>query len=395
MLRFIKKISFLAIILLLFQNAKKNDVWGFYSHKLINEKAIFLLPTELIPIFKVNLEELKHFSVAPDQRRHSSPHEAVRHYIDLDNWGVAPFSNVPRKYDRAVWKFGDIYFLNELDSDTLFIKEKATIQTSELRDSIMAFFYEEVRYADNDAKKWRLQGQSYFKEFPELNKYTHIYFHNILDEWGILPYHLMTYQNRLKWAFIDQDVPNIIRLAGEIGHYISDGHVPLHTTVNYNGQLTGQDGIHAFWETRIPELFATENYDFWTEPREYIEDKEKFFWDIILDSHDLVDEVLGREMELRNSFPKDNQYCFDERLGVTQRIECEEYARAYQNSLNGMVENRMRDAITAVASSWYTAWVDAGSPSLNIEKIDFNIFSEIEQEAIKTDSLKIRKANNE
>ena len=368
----------------------EDAVWGFYAHKILNQKAIFLLPTELIPTFKINLEEIRHFSIAPDQRRHSSPHEAVRHYMDLDYWGEAPFSNVPRNYPDAVWKFSNIYFINSNDEDTLYVNEHSFLTKSPLKDSLVSFFYDKVRYNDRQAYDWDLSGEEiavYFDEFAVLENYNKLHFHNVLDEYGILPYHLMEYQNRLKWAFIDRDIEKIIRLAGEIGHYIGDAHVPLHTTLNYNGQLTGQDGLHAFWETRIPELFATENYDFWTEPREYIEDKETFFWDILLESHELVDDVLSTEMELRITFPKDNQYCFDERLGVTQRIECEAYARAYQNAMNGMVENRMRDAITAIASSWYTAWVDAGSPKMNPEKIFFLIPDEVTPAA---DSLKIR-----
>ena len=53
----------------------------------------------------------------------------------------------------------------------------------------------------------------------------------------------------------------ILRISAEIGHYIGDAHVPLHTTENYNGQLSGQEGIHAFWESRLPEMFSDE-FDF-------------------------------------------------------------------------------------------------------------------------------------
>jgi hypothetical protein len=48
----------------------------------------------------------------------------------------------------------------------------------------------------------------------------------------------------------------ILRYSAEIGHYIADAHVPLHTCTNHNGQLTNQIGIHSFWESRIPELLA-------------------------------------------------------------------------------------------------------------------------------------------
>jgi hypothetical protein len=33
--------------------------------------------------------------------------------------------------------------------------------------------------------------------------------------------------------------------------------------------------------------------------------------------------------------------------------------------MDGMVERRMRAAIHAVASVWYTAWIDAGQPDLS------------------------------
>ena len=84
----------------------------------------------------------------------------------------------------------------------------------------------------------------------------------------------------------------------------------------------------------------------------------------MLASHQLVDEVLSIEKELSRTFPKDKQYCFEERLGRTIRTECTEYAQAYQERLNGQVEQRMRDAILAIGCSWFTAWVDAGQPDL-------------------------------
>ena len=44
-------------------------------------------------------------------------------------------------------------------------------------------------------------------------------------------------------------------------YYVGDAHVPLHTTENYNGKMTGQKGIHGFWESRLPEINA-DNYNF-------------------------------------------------------------------------------------------------------------------------------------
>jgi len=179
-----------------------------------------------------------------------------------------------------------------------------------------------------------------------------------------VPYHLLVQQNRLTEAFRQKSVTRILRLAAEMGHYVGDAHVPLHTTANYNGQLTNQIGIHAFWESRIPELFADEEYDYFVGSATYIADPKTYFWDVVLSSHRMVDSVLSIEKQLSLTYPRDQQYCFVERLGRTIRTQCPEYAQAYQEALNGQVERRMRTTIQAVGSSWYTAWVDAGQPDL-------------------------------
>ncbi|MBK8081206.1 MAG: hypothetical protein IPK25_13560 [Saprospiraceae bacterium] len=74
-------------------------------------------------------------------------------------------------------------------------------------------------------------------------------------------------------------------------------HVPLHTTKNYNGQLTDQVGIHAFWESRIPELFAESNYDFFVGQAQYIDNPREYIWDIIIKAHSHLDSVLGIEKD--------------------------------------------------------------------------------------------------
>ena len=216
-------------------------------------------------------------------------------------------------------------------------------------------------------------------------------FTQYFTEHGMLPYHLSLYQGRLTKAFKEMDIPLVIRLSTEIGHYLSDAHVPLHTTVNYDGQLTGQDGLHAFWESRIPELFAEERYDFFVGKAQFIEDTDEFFWDIILESHTYVEEVLSSELKLRQEFERDQQYCFEERGGRTTRLECEAYADAYQQAMQGMVEDRMRKAIHAVGSTWYTAWVNAGEPNLtgSFSSIDSTILLNVDTMATIEDSLLI------
>src|SRR5690606_13025933 len=65
---------------------------------------------------------------------------------------------------------------------------------------------------------------------------------------GVLPWYLSLMKFRLTEAFKNKDQKAILKLSAEIGHYIGDACVPLHTCSNYNGQLTNQHGIHGFWE---------------------------------------------------------------------------------------------------------------------------------------------------
>ena len=141
--------------------------------------------------------------------------------------------------------------------------------------------------------------------------------------------------------------------------------MPLHTCSNYNGQKTGQHGIHGFWESRIPELFADESYDYFVGKPEYIENTTDFFWNAAFASNSMVDSVLSIDKMLHQTFPADRQMCPDMRQGVTILAPCRDFAAAYQDALQNMIERRMRAAIHAVSSAWYTAWVDAGQPDLS------------------------------
>ena len=79
--------------------------WGFYGHQKINYFSVFLLPPEMMVLYKPNINFLVEHSVDPDKRRYAVKEEGPRHYIDLDFYGKYPFPNLPRKYDDAIAKF--------------------------------------------------------------------------------------------------------------------------------------------------------------------------------------------------------------------------------------------------------------------------------------------------
>ncbi|GAB4405654.1 MAG: hypothetical protein OHK0039_06850 [Bacteroidia bacterium] len=184
-----------------------------------------------------------------------------------------------------------------------------------------------------------------------------------LQAYGIVPYHLPRAVYQLKAAFEAGDLERILKVSADLGHYVGDAHVPLHTTENYNGQLTGQKGIHGFWESRLPELFATQ-YDFFVGRSFYVDDIHAAAWTFVLDSHRALDSVLGFERELNAAFPPDRKYGYESRGNVVMRVYSRDYAAAYHDRLDGMVERRMQQAIRFTGSLWYTAWKLADSPDL-------------------------------
>ena len=156
----------------------------------------------------------------------------------------------------------------------------------------------------------------------------------------------------------------ILRISAERGHYVGDAHVPLHTTKNYNGQLTGQEGIHAFWESRLPELFS-DDYDFFVGKASHLNNVQLAAWKTIEVSHQAVDSVLLFERELSNHLGS-SKYSFETKGRQTVKVYSQEYSAAYHKILKGMVERQMRAAIKMTGDLWYTAWVDAGQPDLRV-----------------------------
>lgn len=186
---------------------------------------------------------------------------------------------------------------------------------------------------------------------------------------GILPWHIQELMEKLTKAFKDKRKNEILFIAGDLGHYIADGHMPLHTSDNHDGQNTDQKGIHSLWESRLPELFA-KDYKFNVPQGVYLENVEKATWDLINDTHSLVEPLLAIDKKLRTATPQNKIFVTDAAGVIVKNkyggtMYSDEYAKQLHADMNGMVEKQMRKAITVTASFWYTAWVNAGKPDLS------------------------------
>ena len=165
-------------------------------------------------------------------------------------------------------------------------------------------------------------------------------------------------------AFAAKDQTAILRLSADLGHYLGDLNVPLHTTQNYNGQLSGQTGIHGFWESRIPEVQA-KKYSFWVGKASYVNDPQQALWEAVYRAHAQVDSVLKFEKLITEKIPEGQKYSYEERGGQTVRVYSREFTEAYALALNQQVERQMRASIQMIADFWYTAWINAGQPDLS------------------------------
>lgn len=183
-----------------------------------------------------------------------------------------------------------------------------------------------------------------------------------LAKHGIVPWHINRVYFQLKEAFLLKDPERILRLSADLGHYVGDAHVPLHTTKNYDGQLTDQVGIHGFWESRLPELFFNE-YEFFVGKAEHIDNVQLEVWRTVIRTNAALDSVLQFEKEVSQRLG-DRKFNFETKGKQTVKVFSQEYARTYHQMLSGMVERQFRASVKMTGDLWYTAWVDAGQPDI-------------------------------
>ena len=184
---------------------------------------------------------------------------------------------------------------------------------------------------------------------------------------GIVPWQVARMKGQLTAAFKERDTDHILHLAADLGHYVADACVPLHTTRNYNGQLTNQRGIHALWESRLPELNGT-SYDLLTGQAPYLDNPTEAAWLAVERAHAALDSVFTIERQLTAELSEDRKYGYEQRGRQTIRTYSREFSQAYHQRLNGQVERQLRYAARLIGAFWYTCWVDAGQPDLSQQR---------------------------
>ncbi|MBH8557784.1 zinc dependent phospholipase C family protein [Hymenobacter negativus] len=184
-----------------------------------------------------------------------------------------------------------------------------------------------------------------------------------LKKYGTVPWVILEMKDNLTEAFRQRDTLNIVKYSAELSHYVADSFVPLHTTINYDGQLTDQKGLHSLWESQLPEKYIND-YNLTAEDAKYIKDPLNAVWTTVQRSYGFLGETFDRASKIEKVMKPDVRFTFSHKYGKTSRRYSDAFAAEYEKEVGGMVDNRMKEATTMVASLWLTAWQDAGKPDL-------------------------------
>ncbi|MFH1851199.1 MAG: S1/P1 nuclease [Candidatus Neomarinimicrobiota bacterium] len=245
---------------------------------------------------------------------------------------------VPGDFGNFIQVFADSLALHAPDPDSW----KKGDREEGYRHFIDIDLYSEYPFSDLPATQAELE-QRYGREQVRKN--------------GIAPYYIDQYCRRISDLLAaGQWQPALIPLAA-LGHYVADLHMPLHTVANYNGQLTGNDGIHFRWEIGLlekypPTVTAAGAVDSIADPLQEcftIVRESYLVHGRILRADSLARQVLApadREiLKTYNPLPDDTEY-----YAVLER-ESGQLAREQLNL-----------ASQRVASFWYYCWIAAGRP---------------------------------
>jgi len=275
-------------------------------------------------------------------------------YSGAFGWGFWAHQEINRQAIKCLPSpLYDFFAANE----TFIVQASTQADQRRFKDSAEAFYH----YLDLDR-----YGKAPFPELPhDYSEAVRRFGADSVQKNGLLPWRIVEVTEKLSDAMRRGEKQEVLAYAADLGHYVADAHVPLHATENYDGQLTEQSGIHSRFESRLPELYG-KLYRLSVDSAAYISDPLGRAFDILLESYTLVDSVLKSDLRAKSGLTNRDIHIVTRKNGKTEYRYSDEYYRRFHEALNGLVEKRIRASIRAVASFWYSAWVNAGKPELRV-----------------------------
>ena len=170
---------------------------------------------------------------------------------------------------------------------------------------------------------------------------------------GILPWATMRTFDSLVSCFGRYDWEKAVLFAADLGHYVADGHMPMHITRNYNGQFSGNNGIHSRYESTMINAYISQII-YEGAPAEFVDDVPEYIFGYIYQNYPYVDSVL---------------FADDYAKSVSGNTGSQAYKQALWEYSNNFTTHLFKSASNALAELIYTAWVHAGSPVLGSSSI--------------------------
>jgi predicted AlkP superfamily phosphohydrolase/phosphomutase len=175
---------------------------------------------------------------------------------------------------------------------------------------------------------------------------------------GRVPWKIEEVYRGLVEAFRARDTPRVLERAATLCHFVADAHVPLHATDNYDGQLTGQRGIHSRWESDLVERNRLQ-LEAAVQPAaaQHVDDPVAMALSVLRESylHSLALLVSDRESITGKDLaetPEDDRY------------DDEYYTRLYAREATRLTA-RLSASASVTGSLWLSAWEEAGRPTLD------------------------------
>ncbi len=183
---------------------------------------------------------------------------------------------------------------------------------------------------------------------PKLDSLIALYGTPTVTTHGILPWSTVQTYDSLVAALRRGAYVRAESIAADLGHYVGDGHQPLHVAVNYDGQLTGNNGIHSRYETTMINVYASK-ISVSPVPPVYVGNRFAYVMAYLLVSNSLADSVIradngAKSVSLWNG------------SGTIPAA----YTAELWNETRALTLREMQGATVALADLWYSAWVDAG-----------------------------------
>lgn len=190
-----------------------------------------------------------------------------------------------------------------------------------------------------------------FSELPhDYDEAVKRYGREFVQRNGTLPWRSEDMYRRLVEAFT-QKAPyareNIRLFSSVIAHYTADAHQPFHAVLNYDGQLTGQLGIHSRFETELVERYKSKLRLSPTLPSG-IGNPREFIFSALTASFALVQPILDADKAAVAGHEFYDDGYFDKFFAATRPT----------------LEKRLSDSIAGIAGMIAAAWAEAGRPAV-------------------------------